>query len=73
MKKRTSNCFSIIYITYYNNIQTKSIISKFNLKKIIIENNFLLKKDIRKLLKPIYDKNLIFLESKEIEKIIKTK
>ena len=43
-------------------------ISKFNLKEIQIENNFIIKEDeIKKLLKPLYEKNLIFLSYAEIE------
>lgn len=49
----------------------KIVISKFNLKKIIIENNSLLKeKDIKILLASIYEKNLLFLNNNEIEKAL---
>ena len=51
--------------------QEKIVISKFNLKKIIIENNSLLKeKDIKVLLASIYEKNLLFLNNNEIEKAL---
>ena len=51
--------------------QQKIVISKFNLKNIIIENNLLLKeKDIKILLSSIYGKNLIFLKNSEIEKYL---
>ena len=51
------------------NSQQKIVISKFNLQEINIENNFLLEeKDIKKLLIPIYNKNLLFLKNTEIEK-----
>ncbi len=51
--------------------QQKIIISKFNLKEIRIENNFLLKeKDIRILLSSIYGKNLIFLKNSQIEETL---
>ena len=41
----------------------KIVISKFNLQEIKIENNFLLhENDIKKMLHPIYDKNLFFFE-----------
>ena len=41
----------------------KIVISKFGLKEIEIENNSLIKKeDLKKLLAPIYGKNLFFLE-----------
>ncbi len=46
--------------------------SKFDLKEIKIENNFLIKKDeLRKLLTPIYEKNLIFLSNVEVENVLK--
>jgi len=43
----------------------------FNLQKIIIENNILLnEKDIRVLLRPIYNKNLLLLKNKEIGEVL---
>ena len=49
--------------------QKKIYISEFNLKKIQIDNNFILKDtDIKRLLIPLYDKNLILLRYSEIEK-----
>lgn len=46
----------------------KIIISNFKLKKIEIENNnFLEEKDIKKSLAEIYNKNLIFINKKNIE------
>ena len=51
--------------------QNEITVSKFNVKKINIENNFLIKdKEIKKLLVPIYNKNLIFLKNKEIEQAL---
>ena len=51
--------------------QDEITFTKFNLKKIIIENNSLIpEKEIRELLAPIYNKNLIFLSNLEIEKIL---
>ncbi len=51
--------------------QDEITFTKFNLKKIIIENNSLIQeKEIRELLAPIYNKNLIFLSNLEIEKIL---
>ena len=42
-----------------------------NIKEIIVENNSLVKKkDVKKLLIPIYNKNIIFLDNKEIEKAL---
>ena len=51
--------------------KNKIVISKFNLQEIKIENNFLLNEnDIKKMLHPIYDKNLIFLRNSEIKKLL---
>ena len=51
--------------------QQELVFSTFNLKKINIENNALLSdEDIKKLLFPIYEKNLLFLRSGEIETIL---
>ena len=46
----------------------KTIISNFKLKKIEIENNYFLEeKDIKKSLAEIYNKNIIFINKKDIE------
>ena len=51
--------------------QEKLEISKFDLKRITIENNNILEeKKIKNLLAPVYDKNLIFLYNREIEKLL---
>ena len=71
MKKRL--IIAIILLTLLTTItsQYKITFSKFNLKKIIIENNYLVKKEeIKKLLIPIYNKNLIFLKNVEIEEAL---
>ena len=68
MKKRT--IIAIILLTLLTTITSQNEInfSKFNLKKIIIKNNSLIKEEeIKKSLISIYDKNLIFLDNKEIE------
>ena len=68
MKNRIA--FAIVLLTLLTTItsQHEIIISKFNLKKIIIENNFLLEeKDIREQLNPIYNKSLFNLKNSEIE------
>tara|TARA_B100001063_G_C16702754_1_gene523497 strand:- start:660 stop:1316 length:657 start_codon:yes stop_codon:yes gene_type:complete len=71
MKKRALIAIALLILLTTITSQQKIVISKFNLKKINIENNFLLKeKDIKKLLVPIYNKNLIFLENTEIKKIL---
>ena len=60
----------IILLTTYSS-REKITISNFNLKKIIIENNYLLKKkDLKEMLSPIYEKNILFLNNTKIEKIL---
>jgi len=71
MKNRT--IFAVILLILLSTITIKDEIniSKFDLKKINIENNFLIEeKEIRKLLDPIYNKNLIFLNNLEIEQLL---
>ena len=71
MKKRT--LVSIVLLLLLSTITTQQelVFSTFNLKKINIENNALLSdEDIKKLLFPIYEKNLLFLRSGEIETIL---
>ena len=71
MKYRT--IIAIILLTLLTTITSQDEItfSKFNLKKIIVENNFLIKEEeIKNLLFPIYNKNLIFLGNAEIEQAI---
>ena len=52
-------------------INQKIIITKFNIKEIILENSTSLKeKDIKKSLSSFYNKNMIFLKNKEIEEIL---
>ena len=71
MKNRT--IFAVILLILLSTITIKDEIniSKFDLKKINIENNFLIEeKEIRKLLDPIYNKNLIFLNNLEIKQLL---
>lgn len=71
MKKRI--IIALILLISLNTItfDQKIIFSIFALKKITIENNSLLKEnDIKKSLEPIYDKNLLKLNNKEIKKIL---
>ena len=71
MKKRTIIAVILLILLTTITSQRKIVISKFNLTTIEIKNNSLLKKeDIKKLLLPIYDKNLIFLKSEEIERAL---
>ena len=71
MKKRVAISFVLLISLSTITVQQKISITNFNLKKIEIENNSLLKeRDIKKLLIPIYNKNLILLTNKEIQKVI---
>ena len=71
MKKSTVIGLGLLILLTTITFQQKIVISKFNLKEINIEKNILTKKkDIKKLLFPIYNKNLIFLENLEIEKAL---
>ena len=70
MKKRV--VVAIILLILFSTITSKKkiSISQFNLEEIQIENNFVLKeKDIKNLLIPLYEKNLILLSYSEIEKL----
>ena len=72
MKKRSLVAFVLlILLTTITLPEKKLVTSKFNIKKINIENNFLIKKnDIKNLLDPIYNKSLIFLNNSEIENLL---
>ena len=68
MKKRTIIAIILLILLTTITSQNEINFSKFNLKKIIIKNNSLIKeKEIKKSLISIYNKNLIFLDNKEIE------
>ena len=68
MRKRLIIALSLLIALTTISSKQDFEISKFNLKKIIVENNLLLKdKDIKNLLVPIYNKNIFFLESNEIK------
>ena len=71
MNKKTVIAIALLILLSTIFPAKKINISKFNLKTIKIENNFLIKdSEIKKLLVSIYDRNLIFLKSKEIEEIL---
>ena len=71
MKKQTIIVIILFILLTTITSKQKIVISKFNLKEIKIENNFLIKKsDIEKLLEPIYGRNLIFLSNIEIQKTL---
>jgi cell division septal protein FtsQ len=71
MKKRIIIALILLITLTTITSDQKIIFSIFALKKITIENNSLLKEnDIKKSLEPIYDKNLLKLNNKEIKKIL---
>jgi cell division protein FtsQ len=71
MKKRLVIALSLLILLTTINSQQSFVISKFNLKTIEIENNLLLKeKDIKKLLIPFYNRNLLFLDNNEFKKAL---
>ena len=60
----------LIFLTTISPEQ-KIFFSKFNINKIMIENNILIQeKDLKNSLEPIYNKSLLFLESGKIEEIL---
>tara|TARA_X000000950_G_C13794278_1_gene610727 strand:- start:182 stop:838 length:657 start_codon:yes stop_codon:yes gene_type:complete len=71
MKKRTLIAIVLLILLTTISSNQKIVISKFNLKVINIENNFLVdEKEIKKLLDPIYNENLIFLKDSKIENLL---
>ena len=71
MKKRLIIALSLLILLTTINSQQSFVISKFNLKTIVIENNLLLKdEDIKNLLIPLYNKNLILLDNNEFKKAL---
>ena len=71
MKKRTIIALAILILFTTITSKQKIVISKFNLKEIIIYNNSLIKdEDLKKLLMPIYNKNLLFLKNAEIKQLL---
>lgn len=71
MKKRIiiAGCLMLLLTTI--STQQRIVLEKFNLKKIIIKNNKLIQeREIKNSLRPIYNKNLIFLKNTEIQKIL---
>ena len=71
MKKRIAIATALFILLTTITTQQQILITNFKLKDIEIENNFLLKKkDIKKSLRPIYNKNLILLNYSEIQKVM---
>tara|TARA_B100001057_G_C22868113_1_gene957519 strand:+ start:2959 stop:3615 length:657 start_codon:yes stop_codon:yes gene_type:complete len=71
MKKRSIIAILLFLLLTTITFQQKIIIKKFNIEKIIIENNFLINsKELKKSLAPVYNKNLFSLDNSEIKKIL---
>lgn len=68
MKKQIIIALVLFILLTTINFQQETSFSKFNIKKIDLENNHLVEdKDIKRLLAPIYNQNLLFLSLHEIE------
>ena len=71
MKKRLVIAISLLILLTTINSQQIFVISKFNLKTIVIKNNLLLKdEEIKNLLISFYNKNLLFLDNNKIKKAL---
>ena len=71
MKKRLVIALTLLILLTTINSKQSFVISKLNLKTIVVENNFLLKdKDIKNLLIPFYNKNLIFLDNNKVKEAL---
>tara|TARA_B100001248_G_scaffold161695_1_gene121972 strand:+ start:15769 stop:16425 length:657 start_codon:yes stop_codon:yes gene_type:complete len=71
MKKRAIIAISLLLLLTTITSRQTIIITKLKLKQINIENNILVAEDeLKKLLAPIYERNLIFLSYIEIERIL---
>jgi cell division septal protein FtsQ len=72
MKKKFVLAFVLLALFSSYKPQKLFFTTKFNIEKIIIENNFILKtSDIKKKLFFLYDTNLIFLNSSNVKKKLK--
>ena len=72
MRKKTIIAVALFVLFTTVTPLQKINISNFNLKEIKVENNFLIQnQEIKKILIPIYDRNLFFLSYLEIEKELK--
>ena len=71
MKKRLVFALSLLVLLTTINLQQRFFTSQFDLRTIEIENNLLLTdQDIKNLLVPFYNKNLIFLDKNEVKKAL---
>ena len=72
MKKRLVIALALLVLFSTYIPQKLFLIKKFDIKKIKVENNLILKEeDIKKDLAFLYDTNIIFLNTSKIEKILK--
>jgi cell division protein FtsQ len=72
MRKRFIIGLSLLLLFTTYKPQKLFLGTKFNIKEITIENNFILKdSEIKKILAPIYGKNLFFLKNSNLKKILK--
>jgi cell division protein FtsQ len=71
MKKKLVIAFGLLILLTTISSNQKKTTSIFAINKIIIENNKLVKDtDIKKILKPIYNKNLFFLKNSFVRKML---
>ncbi len=71
MRKRLLIAPALLILLTTITFQEKITLSKFNIKKINIENNFILKEnEIKKLLIPVYDKNIFLINNKDIKRLL---
>ena len=71
MKKRAVIAVTLLILLSTIIPQLKIQLIKFNIKKINIENNFLIKKkDLENSLEPLINKNLLLLKNNEIEQLL---
>ena len=71
MKKTLIIAITLLVLLSTINLNQKIKISKFDIEKINIENNFLTnRKDIKKSLAIFYSRNLIFLNNQEIGEVL---
>jgi len=72
MKKRLIIALALLVLFSTYKPQKLFLSNKFNIKEIVLENNYILKdEDIKKDLAFLYDANLIFLKTLDIEKVLK--
>ncbi len=71
MKKRTIIAIFLFLLLSTISYKHKIIIEKFNVKTIIIQNNFLINEiELKKLLSPVYNKSLFNLKNSEIKNML---